>query len=286
MLPNFFIIGAAKAATTSLHAYLGEHPEIHMSPVKEPNFFALPSRGRPFVQGRIAGRDEYEALFATDAPLRGEASPSYSMHAWRVGVPERIHALVPDARFVYIVRDPVERALAHYLQTVGAGREQRSPEEALADAAEPDHPYACASMYATQLELYLPWFDLDRVVVVDQADLRADPAATMSEVYRFLGADPSFEAAGLDIEHNAAATKQRRSRALLALRSAPGRGALDRLPAAIREPVTTTARRVLSKPLVRPAITSDLRDRLEHLFAPEAERLRGLTGKRFATWSV
>jgi hypothetical protein len=286
MLPNFFIIGAAKAATTSLHAYLGEHPEIHMSAVKEPNFFALPTRGRPFPSGRVDRREDYETLFETAAPLRGESSPSYALSAWRTGVPERIHALVPEARFIYLVRDPVDRAVAHYLQAVGAGREHRDPDDALASADALDHPYACASRYAHQLEQYLPYFPLDRFLVLDQADLRADPHGVLRETYEFLGADPDFEPAGLRVMHNAANEKQRRSRALLALRSAPGRSAFDRMPATVREPVVTAARRLLSTPLERPEVGEDLRERLRRLYAPEVERLRALTGKPFATWTV
>jgi hypothetical protein len=286
MLPNFFVIGAAKAATTSLHAYLGEHPEIHISAVKEPNFFAEPTPGRPFHQGRIARREDYEALFETDAPLRGEASPSYALYAWRTGVPERIHALVPEARFIYIVRDPVERAIAHYLQAVGTGHERRGPSEALARAAAMDHPYACGSRYATQLEQYLSYFPLEHFHVIDQADLRENPAEVLREAYGFLGADPEFKATGLGVIHNAADHKLRRSRALLALRSAPGRRALDRLPVGIREPVVAAGRRMLAKPLVRPEIDADVRERLRELFAPEVERLRALTGKRFPTWTM
>jgi hypothetical protein len=286
MLPNFFVIGAAKAATTSFHAYLGEHPEIHMAAIKEPSFFALPTPGRPFPQGRVGRREDYEALFESDAPLRGESSPSYALYAWRTGVPGRIHALVPEARFIYLVRDPVDRAVAHYLQSVAAGREHRSPDEALGAADALDHRYACASRYATQLEQYLAYFPLERFHVVDQADLRADPHAVLRAAYAFLGADPEFEPDGLEVIHNAAEAKQQRSRALLALRSAPGRAAFDRMPAPVREPVVSAARRLLSKPLERPQVGEALRERLRRLYAPEVERLRALTGKPFATWTV
>jgi hypothetical protein len=286
MLPNFFIIGAAKAATTSFHAYLGEHPEIHMSSVKEPSFFVQPTRQRPFGQGRVGRLEDYEALFATDAPLRGESSTSYALYAWRTGVPERIHALVPNARFIYLVRDPVERTIAHYLQGVATGRERRSAPVALGDAGRIDHPYGCGSRYATQLEQYLEYFPIDRFLVIDQSDLGDDARAVLREAYAFLGADPDFEPTGLDVVHNAARDKRRRSRALLMLRSAPVRPAFDRLPTGIREPIVAGARRLLSTPLERPDLSEDLREQLHELYAPEVERLRALTGKPFRNWRI
>jgi Sulfotransferase family len=285
MLPNFFVIGAAKAATTSLHAYLGEHPQIHMSAVKEPMYFIRPTAGRP-IRRQVARREDYEALFATDAPLRGESSPSYALYAWRTGVPERIHALVPHARFVYLVRDPVERTIAHYLQSVSTGRERRSAAVALGGASALDHPYGCASRYATQIEQYLPYFPLERFLVVDQADLRDDARSVLQEIYAFLGADRDFEPTGLDVVHNAAEDKRRRSRALLILRSVPGRAAFDRLPAAVREPIVAGARGVLSAPLERPELSDELREQLRELYVPEVERLRALTGKPFAKWTM
>jgi hypothetical protein len=285
MLPNFFIIGAAKAATTSLHAYLAEHPQIHMSAVKEPMFFLRTSAGRPF-RGTIARREDYEALFATDAPLRGESSTSYALYAWRTGVPERIHALVPDACFIYLLRDPVDRTIAHYLQAVSTGRERRSADDALAAAGALGHPYGCASRYATQIEQYLPYFPLDRFLIVDQADLRDDPGSVLREIYAFLGADRHFEPTGLGVVHNAAEDKRQRTRALLMLRSVPGRAAFDRLPAAVREPMVATGRRLLSKPLERPELSEDLHERLRELYLPEVERLRALTGRPFSKWTI
>src|SRR5581483_2636709 len=105
MLPTFFIIGATRAGTTSLAQYLASHPEVHMSPYKEPHFFVEPGDGLPSVADRIGTLPAYERLFVTDLPVRGEASTSYSHFPARRGVPERIHAMVPAARILYLVRD-------------------------------------------------------------------------------------------------------------------------------------------------------------------------------------
>ena len=81
----------------------------------------------------MASRAQYERLFETPAPLRGEASPSYSQYPRRRGVPERIHALVPEARFIYLVGDPIRRIVSHYMQRVAAEGERRPFPEALGE---------------------------------------------------------------------------------------------------------------------------------------------------------
>ena len=125
MLPTFFVIGAAKSGTTSLHYYLDQHPDVHMSREKEPNYFSFAHRpGGP--KHVIRDRRAYKALFDSPAPVRGEASVTYSFWPHPPDVAERIHAAVPDAKFVYVVRDPVERTLSHYRHRVVLGEEHRS----------------------------------------------------------------------------------------------------------------------------------------------------------------
>ncbi len=157
-LPTFFIIGTAKAGTTSLHHYLDLHPQIQMSAIKEPNFFAGAENGTPYPGGRVDRLEEYERLFDPSVEVRGEASPSYTNHPRRVGVPERIKALVPHAKLIYLVRDPIARTVSHYQHSVAVGRERRSLEDALSDLSDPLLPWTSTSRYASQLELYLPHF--------------------------------------------------------------------------------------------------------------------------------
>ena len=192
MLPNFFVIGAAKCGTTSLALYLAEHREIHLSPVNEPRFFAAPDPLRPFPGRRIGELAEYEALFASSAPLRGEVCGAYSQHPWRPGVARRIHRLVPEARFVYLVGDPIRRVESHYIQTVAEEGETRPIAEALGAIEDPMHPAICPGRYAQQLDQYLAVFGQERVLVVDQDDLRARRRETLSAIFAFLGVDPAY----------------------------------------------------------------------------------------------
>src|ERR671915_544163 len=98
MLPNLIVIGAMKSGTTSLHNYLSLHPEIFMTEVKEPSFFTLEGNW-------WRGREWYEAQFPVAAKIRGESSPDYTKHPRHAGAPERMHAMIPDAKLVYLLRD-------------------------------------------------------------------------------------------------------------------------------------------------------------------------------------
>ena len=174
-LPTFFIIGAAKAGTTSMHYYLGLHPQIQMSSVKEPGYFAGPENGRPYPSGRISTLSDYEALFDPSFAVRGEASPNYTFAPVRSGVPSRIKQLVPEAKLIYLVRDPVARTISHHQHTVALGDERRSLAAVLSDLSEADSlAQISMSLYARQLEPYLAHFERDRIMVIDQADFSTD----------------------------------------------------------------------------------------------------------------
>jgi len=282
MLPTFFIIGASKAGTTSLYHYLDAHPEIHMAPMLDsPRFFAPPSDRPPLP------RTTYEALFESDAPVRGERAPSYSVHPLFPGVPGRIEGLVPEARFVYMVRDPVERCLAYYMQRRETGLEARSLAEAMRGIEDPAHQYGCGSRYAMQVERYLERFPRSRMLVVDQAALRTDRAATLREVFTFLSVDPDFRSERFEDMHNLTRDKRARSGTYARLRRSRPGAALRRLPPSVRRPGARALKRVVSgRRVERPELEEHLRARMRAAFRADAERLRALTGKPFPSWSV
>lgn len=284
-LPTFFIIGAPKAGTTSLHSYLDRHPQIQMSVVKEPRFFAGPENGIPYPPDHVAMLADYEALFDSDVEVRGESSTDYATHPRRQGVPERIKAMVPNARFVYLVRDPVARTISHYKMTSALLGERRSLIDALGDLADRRGPYISASLYATQLELYLRHFPQERILVLDQADLQTDRRATLKEVCRFLSVDDSLNLSGLDEELLSSSQWRRYPTGyadFIAQFVAPR---FRWVPQGFRRSVRSSIERLLWKPL-EVDLPDDLRERLEELYAPEVSRLRELTGKAFPSWSV
>ena len=175
-LPNVVVVGATKAGTTSMHAYLAVHPEIAASEEKEMRFFTDPDC-RDWVGA-------YQERFAPGTRYRLESTPFYSKAPCYPGVVERMAALVPDARIIYLVRDPIDRIVAEHVEMVAWNSAERPLDEELADPGEPTSPLVASSRYATQLEPYLEAFGKDRVLVVDLADLGADVDATMARVDR------------------------------------------------------------------------------------------------------
>ncbi|MDX6617137.1 MAG: hypothetical protein QOD60_2228, partial [Solirubrobacterales bacterium] len=286
LLPNFFVIGAGQSGTTSLHRYLYLHPEVHVPLLKEPNFFCAPEDG-PWPFGRIAERSEYEELYAASEPMRGDCSPSYSQHPLRGGVPGRIAELIPEARHVYVVRDPIERIRAHYVHDVSSVGEERPLPDLLADLENPMNPYVVGSSYATQLEQYREHFPTDRILVVDSNDLHDHRGPTLAEIFAFLGVDPDFTSPGFDEEHNVGSTKRGYAERYAAARdSRLGEAWRRAVPDRLRRPVTNAVRRASAPSVERPAIEGRLRDALILKLTPEVERLRELTGKKFESWSV
>lgn len=283
MLPNMLVIGAGKAGTTSLHYYLGRHPDIYMSRRKELFFFQ-----RPNWRERV---EWYESCFPKPTTVRGEASPSYSAYPVHPEVPTRVRELIPEVKLLYLVRDPVDRIVAQYAQHRAEGKESRPLDEALRSALsngdDPMNPYLCMSRYATQVERYLEQFPIDQIQVIDQVDLRSDRLATLQAAFRFLGVDDDFRSPAFDEVVNTKRDQVRFNRVGSWLRDTPpARFVHASVPRKVRGPVTKPLTRLLSRRAERPEISDELRSHLEEKLAPEVERLRKLTGKSFAEWSV
>lgn len=284
-LPTFFIIGAPKAGTTSLHNYLSEHPQIQMSSVKEPNFFA-PHLDPVHEPRRIGRLERYEELFDPAVAVRGEASTPYTEYPLRQGVPERIKSLVPEAKFIYVVRDPVERTISHYNHLVASEGERRTLEEALADLSDPRSPSICASLYGLQLELYLQHFPQERFMVIDQADLLNDRRSTVRRAFAFLGVDEDFDSPRFDDEFLRSSDRHTYPpwfARFVELQAIPR---LRWLPPRVRHSLRRSVERTIFPPLQSAEPDDGLRSRLQDHFSGEARRLRELTGEPFPSWSV
>jgi hypothetical protein len=196
-LPDFLVIGAQKAGTTALYAYLRWHPGITGPSWKEVSFFDRHWwRGQRWYRGQFPLR--------SGGLLVGEASPSYVFHPL---APERVRSLLPDVKLVALLRDPVARAYSQYQHEVALGREPLSFEDAIEAEdermrgeverllADPrafsrawwDHTYVARGLYAEQLERWLAVFPRDRLLVLRTEDLGERPAETYASVLAFLG---------------------------------------------------------------------------------------------------
>jgi hypothetical protein len=190
-------------------------------------------------------------------------------------------ALVPDAKLIYLVRDPVERTLSGYHHQRAQAMERRSLADALSDVTESRHIWR--SRYAAQLELFLEHLPLEQILVVDSHELRTRRRETLARVFRFLGVDESFWADTFAVERN---TQPSRRRTLLGagvfLGSVKVLGKARTYALARRLPAVAP----FSRPLEPPAADEELRRTLADVFRDDVARLREYTGLEFATWSV
>ena len=275
-LPNLIVIGGLKCGTTSLHHYLSLHPEVATSRPKELNFFVAELNWE-------LGRDWYASHFDPAAPVRGESSPHYTNRPRFEGVAQRMRSVLPDARIVYMVRDPIDRLLSHYLHNVGGGYEDRSLPEALADDRS---AYWQRSRYAYQLEPYLEAFGTERVAVVAREELLRERAATMRRVYEFVHVDLGFSSPEFDREWETGAAKGSGGFRIMdrAVRL-PGLRALDRNFDRLPDRLRWLVERIVHDPeagsAAKPELPGALRERMEEFFRPEVERLEELVGRLF-----
>ncbi len=218
LLPEFVIIGAAKAGTTSLFAWLGEHPHVRTPSRKEINFFSyFHYRGEDWYRQHFPPERERAAFTAEHGrPFTTfEASPSYLLHP---RAPERLAGLLPDARLIVQLRNPIDRAYSQYQMRRRDGEEPLEPFAAaveaeeerlraewarmLRDARYSSHEVACWSYlmrgrYAEQLERWFAHVPRERFHVLTLEQLAADPQRVLAGVYDFLGL-PQGPAVGLE----------------------------------------------------------------------------------------
>ncbi|MBA2240637.1 MAG: sulfotransferase domain-containing protein [Solirubrobacterales bacterium] len=275
-LPNLIVIGAQKCGTSGLHYYLGLHPQVSVSRLKEVNFFIA-------ERNWTRGLDWYQSHFDAASAVRVEASPNYTAHPHFAGVPERMHAVVPDAKLVFSVRDPIDRIASHWVHNHAKGRDRGDIGSTILSEKT---TYISRSRYHMQLELFLRFYPLDRIFILDVADLRSRREQTLAELFRFAGVDPSFEHRGFQSVRHRSDRKTRPTplgERLLAQRARVGRrrGILPRQAWDLAFGHWPLGRRI-ERPEVRGALPAPVIE----LLRDDARKLGELTGRSFGHWSI
>jgi hypothetical protein len=225
--PNFFIAGTVKAGTTSLYHYLDQHPQVFMSPIKEPSYFATELRPENFAPsfqpqilrereevrrylngpmsekrfgGPVVEWEDYLKLFRNVRGEKavGEASVSY---LWSSTAARNIAERIPGARIVLMLRDPAERAYSQYLQAVSAGLARRSFREYIDESKQREagekfdvlNPLLEFGLYSEQVRRFFEHFPREQVRVNLYEEFRADPQAILTDVFGFLDVDSGFQ---------------------------------------------------------------------------------------------
>jgi hypothetical protein len=279
--PDFFLIGAAKAGTSSLFQYLTQHPRVFIPPIKEIHFFAdqpPPGKERTLEQYLELFRDCPEDVRAGDA----STTSLHSLEAYR-----RIHEFRPDARIFAVLRNPIDRAYSWFWHNRRDFKEDLETfEEAL--AAEPDRAragllrfkYVEHGMYHRQLRPFFDAFGRDRVHVHLSEDLRRDPGAVCASIFSSLDIDNyPVDASGV---YNRSGPPRSRTLSRLLFLPFPGRTrVLKRLPRLVRFARGKVVQfNVQSPPRMRP----ETRRRLAEVFREDVERLEELLERDLGHW--
>jgi hypothetical protein len=189
--PQAYLIGAQKAGTTSLAYLLQQHPKVALSHPKETHFFSVHfDRGLDWYRSKFEFTDEHILLDASTSYSGANLDPSRP-EGIQVDVAKRIHDLRPDAKLIYILRDPVERTVSAYWHHVRYSAERRPIRQAVSESPV----YIWRGQYHRQLQRYLDYFDRDDILILDFRELQRDPAAVAGAAIEFLGlpsADVSF----------------------------------------------------------------------------------------------
>jgi hypothetical protein len=291
-LPTFIIIGAARSGTTSLYEYARQHPDVYVSPVKEPNFFAVEGD-----QVRYRGPGEEELRWITDLSgymelfrgaraerAIGEASPLY---LYSPKAPGRIRHYAPDVRLAAILRNPVERAYSAFSYLRERGSE---PHQSFVEALDAEDQrvaqnwshiwhYRRMGFYYEQLSRYYEGFDGKQIRIFLFEDLEADPGRVVRQLFEHIGVDPSFEPE-TSVRRNVSGEPRH---VLLAPVLKPNR-LTTRLRPLVIKTLDPLVARVKERALVKPPMPEPAALRLTALYKADVERLAHLIGRDLGAW--
>ncbi|MEN8215313.1 MAG: sulfotransferase [Pseudomonadota bacterium] len=294
-LPNFLIIGAAKSGTTSIASYLGQHPQVYMSPLKEPHFFAfegeqLDLRGpayREVHRTAVTDLETYQRLFqnVSNEIAIGEASTTYLVFP---GTAERIKRYIPEVKLIVILRHPVEKAFSSFLHLRRDGREKSTDFiQAFNDSESrtlgnwtPLWLYKQMGFYYSQLQRYYNLFDRDQIKVYLYEDLHKNPLGLISDIYHFIGVDNTF-VPDISIRENVSGIPRNRMIHSLLHSKNPIRNILGnsyrKLPLSFRNSIR---RSNLSKPV----LPIEIRNELIDIYREDILKLQVLIQRELSVW--
>jgi hypothetical protein len=267
-----------KCGTSSLHQYLGEHPQVCVSTPKETDFFLARN------EKNLAW---YRGCFPEPARAYGEVSPNYTKHPTFAGVPGRMHEILPEVKLIYLVRDPVEQAVSHYVHNWVRRRWSTSIRGTMLPVEE-SWPLT-VSRYHMQLSQYLEYYSMRDTLVLQSERLRRRPREVMEELFRFIGVDPCVARKGdaFEEEHNVSTEKARKKGlAAFLTESALGRAAKNAGKRLVPRRTIEWAKEALWSEVEKPTLDDDVRARVRDDLQNDVEQLRALTGKEFRGWSV
>lgn len=287
MLPNFIVAGAPKAATTSLCNYLAQHPDVFLSDPKELNFFsaeAIAQQGLYYHVEHVSTLDDYQAAFAgsSSTTARGEGSVSYMFYP---NVAAKIRAAIPDVRLIFVLRDPIERALSHFLMDRRLGYVSKSFDEIILDGLSDPTPglfyqqYVSLGLYYEQLMRYFDLFPREQIRVFLYDDFRAMPTEALAASFRFLGVDDDF-VVDMATTHNSHAEP----RGWLARNLYVNEALRSRVAGFLAPALKERLRGVILRKAPKPRVGDAVLDRLRDLYQGDVEKTSRLIARDLSAW--
>lgn len=296
-MPNFLIIGAAKSGTGALHYYLKQHPQIYMSPVREPHFFALegeplnfqgPGDDETINQLAITAIADYLELYqdVSDEVAIGESSVS---SLYKPEAAQRIHRHIPSVKLIVILRNPVERAYSSYLYMVARGREPcatflealQEEERRIKDNWQHIWHYQKMGFYYEQLKRYLDRFDAEQLKVYLYDDFVSNSQNVLKDVFRFLDVDDAFQP-DTSLKPNVSGVPSHKALYALLMQPGPIRRLLKGLlPRKLRQDMANGFRK---RTLHKSPLPPELRRQLTHIYRKDILCLQELIQRDLSGW--
>jgi len=278
--PDFLIIGAMKAGTTSLHDYLGKHPDIFTSDPKEIHFFMDDNF-------KTHSPEWYKSLFITDKKISGTSPQNYTkLHRPAVkNVPMRIYEHMPKVKLIYIVRDPISRIKSHYAEAQSGGY---APKESLNKYLQNfnNNHYVNTSMYYFQISKYLKYFKKEQILIIKSEDLLTNRLDTLNEVFRFLSVQEIQDNSLFDYKKNIGSVKQKRSSVGKVLYSKNIQFIRNFFPRKLKDYLNKNkiVNKLSYNSVSNININENLETQIRNYLKPDLIKLEEFTGKDFSSW--
>ncbi|WP_456399953.1 sulfotransferase family protein [Persephonella sp.] len=301
-LPDFFIVGAGKSGTTSLAKYLSEHPQIYIPDLKEPQFFSFynceynNNRPKPFLY--IRDFDDYVSLFieSSEEQKLGEASTSYSIPYM---VDKTIHNmksvygdLAENLKFIFIIRNPIERIFSAYIMYVDIGIEDLSFEKAILSGIERikkgyrlELNYIDNNKISESIEAYIKSFGKPKVRIYLYEDLKERPLWLLRDLFEFLEVDPNFVPSNLGVAYNISGIPKSPVHKVIynvTVRYNPLKPIIKKiLPEHAKGKVAQYLKKIL---YTKPQMSPEVREKLKEIFKEDILKLQELIGRDLSHW--
>jgi hypothetical protein len=298
-MPNFLIIGAAKAGTTSVWRQLKQHPQIFMHPKKQLNFFALEGedldfRGPGPADSTLHSITDIEAYRAQFDEVEGETAigEASNLYLYNASAAERIRHYLPHTKLIAILRHPAERAYSRYLHLVREGREQitdfgralEEEERRVRDHWWPDFHYVRMGLYHAQLKPYFDLFPKSQIRVYLHEDLKLDLDGVLRDIFRLLEVDDTF-VPDTTIKYNVSGIPKNKALHLFLQELRSIRPFAERfIPETQRQHLLRVASTIHNRNLTKPQLPSEIRAELIERYREDTLKLQHLIQRDLSAW--